>query len=94
MGTRIINENLMVGGRGAHTAHRVDRWVVSWLPDRLLDLSAATTAMVLGDIYADNPPPSSPRWRQARDYEKELEIGTGYRPSQRGRGCGKGAGDV
>jgi hypothetical protein len=94
MGTRIVTEDLMVGGRGGHTAHRVDRWVVSWLPDRVLDLTAAITAMVLGDIYAENPPSDSPRWRHARDYERELEIGTSYRPPRRGRACGKGAGDV
>ncbi len=91
MGTRIITEDLMVGGRGTHTAHRVDRWVVSWLPDRIFDLSAAITAMVLGDIYADNPPADSPRWRQARDYERELGIDTTYRPARRGRAGMKGA---
>ncbi|GAA1994507.1 hypothetical protein [Amycolatopsis minnesotensis] len=85
-----VRDEVMSTETGLHTALRVERWVVSWLPGRLLDRSEATTALLLADIYDGHPAPGSAWWLVARDYEHALGLDERHRPHPPAGSAGQG----
>lgn len=49
-------------------------WVLSAMPNRLLNRDDAVTAMVLADIYARNPPPEAATWDLVRGWREQLGL--------------------
>lgn len=77
-----ITDDEIISSVTEHHAHRTtEGWEVSWLPDRVLDRNSAITAMLLAEIYAEDPPPWDKIWVHAAGWEKELGIedGKGFR---------------
>ena len=73
--TITITDRAMSGTLTAHTAHPAgDGWEVSWLPGRILDRNAATTAMMLAETVAAAPQSWNPRQRLIANWAAELGV--------------------
>lgn len=64
-----------------HAFEGPEGWEVTWFPGRLFDRDSAITAMLLVEIYAEDPPPWDRKWLLVAEWEKELGIedGKGFR---------------
>jgi transcriptional regulator with XRE-family HTH domain len=70
-----ITEDQMTCDLTGHTARRGEAgWQVSWLPGRTLTRNQATTAMVLGEVAAQNPQPGDRVWPFAVGWAAELGL--------------------
>ncbi|MEC3974865.1 hypothetical protein [Amycolatopsis sp. H20-H5] len=76
-----VTDNGMSSEAGDHRAYRLDHWLVSWLPQRVLSREEALIAMTLADIYSGEPAANSSWGLVARDYEKALSLPRSFRPS-------------
>lgn len=70
-----ISDDRMVASRSGQWAERVDNaiWRVSWL-DGQWNRHQATTAMVLAELVATNPPMNHPYWRNVENFLAELGL--------------------
>ncbi len=76
-----ITDDSVASASGRHTAdlHHFeagDAWRVSWLPERLMDRNAATTAMVLAEHVAaiDDLGPEHKLWPFIEGWSEELGL--------------------
>lgn len=77
-----VTNDVMTSDAGEFRAFRLDNWLVSWLPRRILDRKEALMAMHLAEIYSGDPARDTSWALVARDYEKALHLPRGFRPGQ------------